>query len=362
MCSNALIIDPPLPGPCDYLWNVTTRTNHDSSSVIFEAPRKAETNITVRLHLITNDSLWAADMLHDLNNWIELQRSSNTSLLRMWINQTGIDLSDIKFNIYLPLSYPNSSQLLEHGTKLIHLNELFILNDTDWNNLGSVTFTINSSITNFTQSRCRREFKFVFDIAFNVTKNLEITSDDSCHEILRGQKKCVDVFNYFETLCNLDLMMGDIIQFKYLPTILHDNITILIYKHHPIPEKVYETKKNEGHYILQKDGGYRFQLQGSLEQGLRGTFTYIITKTCENVTNLTEDWLQSNYLNPRHINILLTDNRILPITYGHEEYITLHSAGTLLLIKRIVRTLTNQLVLPYLAQACGAEIRKEGNF
>lgn len=209
---------------------------------------------------------------------------------------------------------------------------------------------------------------------FNTTsyevKEFDIISDDACLEVLKDANKpgfCGDNYKHFETLCNTDLWMYDIIQFKYVPT-SHGNITVTLYRHWPNPKKVFESSSKEDNFILQEDGGYRIRIQSVTQSVLSGTFTYVITKTCKSVKNFMEDWLQSNHFNPRHVNILFTGNRIVPITYGHKEYIVTNLVkvpGILLLMKRInnnIMDATDEIVWTYLAEALGGHIRKEGNF
>ena len=316
--------------------------------------------VSLMLHVFINSlAAQGSAIISSVNQWIAHEHSANrTSLLNTWIRKTGLNISDIRFRVYLPSSISLQEQRnLTNITHIYsHLQNITILNESEWKKLGHDTIYYNSTDV--------RGCKSNFSIWFSGTlQEIRAVSDTNCPADF--SKSCPRLTNYWERLCRYGLRQGDIFQFKFMP-ITDGNISVSLY-HETIaePEKVYELRNNDhGNFTLPEDGGYYIIIENI--DHTSGYFNYNITHNCKNMTRLIDDWLNVNLLNQQEINVVLNEMRIKPVLLGQYEYITqspFKIPGIVLLMKNIdsagvVKEL--EYMPAWMAKAFGAAIQNEG--
>ena len=299
--------------------------------------------------------------------------------LKKWINQAGVNLSNITIVAIIPESCRQRSLLDRSPSSIAHLINVTILEDTEWKRLGQETLTLYK--VNNSQF-CETEVENVFNFKHSNKMIIRLV-DSTCRINFRPTTDfitCSEVSSYQEHVCETKfLRQNDVFKYKYTAQenavrvkLMHlqDVLLNTIFKY------VFESTNSEGNFTLQEDGIYNIQLsvvQNSGQLKPSGRFTYTIIKNCRHVKDSLEDWLHLSYFSPGHMNVLLTDNRIQPITYGNYEFISIspfQPPGVLAFLRMLTPDdvnangfkKTDQTLWGYLAEAFGAAIRKEGNF
>ena len=308
--------------------------------------------LTVTMHLFLNrrSAARGSAIITSIDEWITNQRSVNTSLLNTWIRKTGVNVSDIRFRVYLPSSFSSQEQTnLANSTRSHYLENITVLNESEWKKLGNGT--INISTYNSTGVCTSKS-----EVWFNGTSSeqeIQI-SDTNCPAANFGEN-CIP--DYWKRVCLYGLRQGDIFQFKHIP-MAHGNISVSLY-YAPalidIPYKVYESSKFHGSFILPGEGGLYVIVSGESF----GLFRYSITYRCKNMTSLIDDLMHYGLLNQKEINIVLNDVRIKPVLHGQFEYITQPPFKSPILMKNIDST-GYEYLWSYFAKAFGAAIQNEG--
>ena len=274
----------------------------------------SDVDVSLMLHVFLNSLAAQGTIIRSVDEWITRQRSENTSLLNTWIGNTGVNVSDIRFKVYLPSSESISLQDRINVTHVYsHLQNITTLNESTWKKLGRDNIYHDS--TNVTGCRSN------FSIWFNGSRQ-EVRISDTRNGPDFGES-CLT--SHWKCLCMYGLRKGDVFQFKFLP-IKDGNISVsLFYNNIPWlsvsePEEVYKSRNNNhGNYTLPKDGGYVIIIENLNQSQAAGYFNYNITYNCKNITKLIDDWLSTDLLNQQEINVLLNDIRVKPVLHGQYE-------------------------------------------
>ena len=352
--------------PCEKLSDLKIKLDENLENV-FAAPswvgnstRTAASNtemmnIPVKIHLFISTSPQQSHRLTQIQQWIDTE-NANGSALSAWM-QIGLNLSDIKIRIYLP-----SADTLNANISLQHVENISILNESEWRKLGERAIMRNKTAC---QSR-----KTQIHLTGTGTIRHSIT-DNSCPSHIYGTDAednltCKDLKSHFETLCGHSIDppfyvdQGDVFNYNIKPNTSYGTTTVKLLLI-PLNTIVFESRKIKDSFQFKKGGVYVLIVDTDNTTNFSRQMTFFLNKNCTSIKEFVSNWIQSSLTTLEQVHILLTFNRIEPIDYGVYEYLV-HSPskmpGVTVLIKN--SNGADSSIWAYLAKAFGAVIRKEG--
>jgi len=95
---------------------------------------------------------------------------------------------------------------------------------------------------------------------------------------------------------------------------------------------VFKSNSTSGEFTIEQDGQYVIKFTNIGINLFDGNFSYVIEKQCVYIKDFINDWLQSDYLDQRDINMILVGG---PTNFlqGH-EYLTFQRNATNILFKK----------------------------
>ena len=359
---------------CTVTWSIssvlapTCQQLHDirlNNSSVFAAPSSGSQaggeGVNIRIHLLIGE--WISFLqARKIEDWISYQLD-NSSLLQAWNDETAVNISSIKFRMYLPaMSGPSLEKFPDDLDSFAHLAGITILNDSTWEKLALAI--LSQSAEHDPNQECYTEDEVTFHFSSTKTEPTDTAFiTNSCPRFLKGPKPCKKVNLHWNNICNdpqfYYLQRGDTLYFNYThawqDTLINVTTSLLVHD-----KTVLQSNQFNDTFVI-KENSNKLMLRMDSSTVYDGQLYIRVTKKCQWTEEYSGNWI--DHFDPKDLNIILP--KVTPTSYGNYEYFVIspnESAGVAMFLKNIYDEVEkeDESFWTYLMKSFGASIRREG--